>query len=260
MPAPVHLVAPPDGSGRLFVVDQTGVIRIISTQGRLLPQPFLDVRSRLVGLNSSYDEHGLLGLAFHPQYAHNGRFFVYYSTPLRNGAPAGYNHIDRVAEYRVAAQDPDSADPASERTILEVDHPDATHNGGTLAVGPDGYLYISLGDGGGPADVRSNAQDVSSLLGKILRIDVDHGSPYSIPPDNPFASGPGHPEIFAYGLRNPYRFAFDAGGSHQLYVEDAGENLWEEVDIVVKGGNYGWPIREAAMSRGVSLESLYPMT
>ena len=244
--APVQLVAPPDGSGRLFVVDQTGVIRIITAQGQLLPQPFLDVRSRMVGLNTGYDERGLLGLAFHPQYAQNGRFFVYYNIPLRGGAPAGYNHTDRVAEYKVSAQDANSADPASERVILEVDHPDATHNGGGLAFGLDGYLYITLGDGGGPGEVRSNAQDTSSLLGKILRIDVDHGDPYGIPPDNPFAGGPGRPEVYAYGLRNPYRLAFDSGGDHSMYVEDAGESLWEEVDIVVKGGNYGWPIREGA--------------
>jgi len=171
---------------------------------------------------------------------------VYYNVPLRSGAPSGWDHMDRVAEFKVSAQDPNKADPNSERVILEVNHPNPTHNGGGITFGPDGYLYIALGDGGGPGVVRSTAQDTSTLLGKILRIDIDTGNPYGVPPDNPFVNGQQRPEIYAYGFRNPYRIAFDAGGDHSLYVEDAGEDLWEEVDIVVKGGNYGWPVREGA--------------
>ena len=241
---PVALVAVPDGSRRLFVVDQIGLIRIIDAGGTLLPEPFLDLRDRMVGLNAGYDERGLLGLALDPHYALNGRFYVYYSAPSRQ---TGIDHIDRIARYNVSTQDPNRGDPNSEQVILEADHPGATHNGGSLAFGPDGYLYISLGDGGGPGFISSNAQDLSTLLGKILRIDVGQGSPYSIPSDNPFMGEGQRHEIYAIGFRNPYRMAFDAGGgadSHSLYVEDAGEDLWEEVDVVIKGGNYGWPIRE----------------
>jgi glucose/arabinose dehydrogenase len=260
--APVALVEPPDGSGRLFVVDQVGLIRVIAADGSLRAAPFLDLRSRIVPLMPDFDERGLLGLAFHPHYAANGRFFVYYSAPLRPGAPAGFDHTSRISEFRVSAADPNRADPASERIILEVDKPQFNHNGGTVLFGPDGDLYISLGDGGGADDVGlghvedwyaanagGNGQDIQqNLLGNILRIDVDAGVPYSIPPDNPFAATPGCSdgcdEIFAYGLRNPYRMSFDMGGSHQLFVGDAGQELWEEVSIVTRGGNYGWNVKE----------------
>ena len=259
--APVALVEPPDGSGRLFVVDQVGLIRVIDADGSLRPAPFLDLRSRIVPLMSAFDERGLLGLAFHPNYASNGRFFVYYSAPLRPGAPAGFDHTSHISEFRVSA-DPNRADPASERIILQVDEPQFNHNGGTVLFGPDGDLYISLGDGGGADDVGlghvedwyaanagGNGQDIQqNLLGNILRVDVDAASPYSIPPDNPFTATPGCSdgcdEIFAYGLRNPYRMSFDMGGSHQLFVGDAGQELWEEVSIVTRGGNYGWNVKE----------------
>jgi glucose/arabinose dehydrogenase len=259
--APVTLVAPPDGSGRLFVVDQVGLIRVIDADGTLRPEPFLDIRSRIVPLMPSFDERGLLGLAFHPSYSTNGRFFVYYSAPLRAGAPAGFDHTSHIAEFLVSA-DPDRADPASERILLQVDEPQFNHNGGTLLFGPDGFLYISLGDGGGADDVGlghvedwyeanagGNGQDIQqNLLGGILRIDVDSGVPYGIPPDNPFTATPGCSdgcdETFAYGFRNPYRMSFDLGGSHQLFVGDAGQELWEEVSIVILGGNYGWNVKE----------------
>ena len=255
---PVALVHSNDGSGRLFVVDQIGVIRIIDRNGAVLPQPFLDVRARMVPLNPVYDERGLLGLAFHPEYRHNGRFFVYYSAPLRAGAPAGYNHTSRIAEYHVSA-DPNRADPASERTVLEVDKPQSNHNGGTIAFGPkDDYLYISIGDGGRANDVGlghvedwyatnagGNGQDVThNLLGNILRIDVDGARPYAIPRDNPFVGKPGLDEIYAYGFRNPWRFSFDMKHEHALIAGDAGQNRWEEVDLVRKGGNYGWNVKE----------------
>jgi glucose/arabinose dehydrogenase len=259
--APVTLVAPPDGSGRLFVVDQVGMIRVIDAEGTLRPQPFLDLRSRMVPLMPSFDERGLLGLAFHRSYSTNGRFFVYYSAPLRPGAPAGFDHTSHISEFSVSA-DPNQADLASERILLQVDEPQFNHNGGTLLFGPDGFLYISLGDGGGADDVGlghvedwyeanagGNGQDIQqNLLGGILRIDVDSGVPYGIPPDNPFTATPGCSdgcdETFAYGFRNPYRMSFDMGGSHDLFVGDAGQELWEEVSVVTRGGNYGWNVKE----------------
>jgi glucose/arabinose dehydrogenase len=257
---PVALVHANDRSGRLFVVDQTGLIRIVDRTGAVLPQPFLDVRSKMVTLNPGYDERGLLGLAFHPDYRKNGRFFVYYSAPLRAGAPAGFNHTSTIAEYRVSGN-PNLADPSSERIILQIDKPQSNHNGGTIAFGPkDDYLYISIGDGGGANDVGlghvedwyaanagGNGQDVTqNLLGNILRIDVDGARPYGIPRDNPFVGKPGLDEIYAYGFRNPWRFSFDTKEDHSLIAGDAGQNRWEEVDLVRKGGNYGWNVKEGA--------------
>lgn len=259
--SPVALIPVPDGTGRLFVVDQIGLLRILMPDGTVLADPFLDVRDKMVALNPGFDERGLLGLAFHPDYATNGRFFVYYSAPLRDGAPAGFNHTSHISEFM--AVDANMADPDSERILLQVDEPQFNHNAGTLAFGPaDGYLYISLGDGGGANDNQlghvedwyadnggGNGQDITeNLLGSILRIDVDSGDPYGIPADNPFTDvagcSDGCDEIFAYGFRNPYRFSFDMGGSHALLVGDAGQVLWEEVSLVEKGGNYGWNVKE----------------
>ncbi|MCL4534194.1 MAG: PQQ-dependent sugar dehydrogenase [Bacteroidetes bacterium] len=250
--APVALVSPQDGTGRLFIVDQTGVIRVLMPDGELLEQAFLDLRQRMVRLNPLYDERGLLGLAFHPGFKDNGRFFVYYSAPLRAGGPRNWNHTSHVSEFRVSTDDTNVADARSERTVMQIDEPESNHNGGQITFGPDGYLYIPLGDGGAANDVglghgpRGNGQDKSVLLGKILRIDVDGGDPYGIPPDNPFVGTQARGEIYAYGLRNPFRIAFDAGGQHDLFAGDAGQNQWEEVDIIVKGGNYGWNIKEGA--------------
>jgi glucose/arabinose dehydrogenase len=258
MTSPVTLAEAPDGSGRLFIVDQAGTIRILTAGGTLLPEPFLDLRARMITLSASFDERGLLGLAFHPGFSVNERFFVYYSAPLRAGAPAGWNHTSHISEFRVSADDGNRADPGSERILLQVDEPQANHNAGTLAFGPDGFLYISLGDGGGGNDegpghvedwylpnAGGNGQDVTAnLLGSILRIDVDGGPPYGIPADNPFVGLPGLDEIFAYGFRNPYRMSFDMGGSRDLIVSDAGQALWEEVSVVVRGGNFGWNVKE----------------
>lgn len=255
--SPVTIVSAGDRSGRLFIVDQIGTIRIVTRRGVLLPTPFLDVRTKMVPLRPNFDERGLLGLAFHPQYRKNGRFFVFYNTPPRAGAPASYDNTVRIAEYRVSGN-ADIADPSSERVILEVDKPQFNHNGGTVAFGRDGYLYISIGDGGGADDVGpghvedwyaenggGNGQDVEqNLLGNILRIDIDHGAPYRIPRDNPFVGRRGLDEIWAYGLRNPYRFSFDQKDGHRLFVGDAGQRLWEEVSVVRRGGNYGWNVRE----------------
>jgi glucose/arabinose dehydrogenase len=259
--APVTMAEPPDGTKRLFIVDQVGLIRVLMPDGSLRDEPFLDLRARIVPQMASFDERGLLGLAFHPEYATNGRFFVYYSAPLRAGAPAGFDHTSNISEFR-ASGDPNRADPSSERIVLQADKPQFNHNGGTVLFGPDGFLYISLGDGGGADDVGlghvedwyaandgGNGQDVTqNLLGNILRIDVDSGHPYGIPSDNPFSAtagcADGCDEIFAYGLRNPYRLSFDVGGGHELFVGDAGQELWEEVSIVDKGGNYGWNVKE----------------
>ena len=255
--APVLLREAPDGSGRLFVVDQAGLIRVISPDGNLLARPFLDVRSRMVNLMAGFDERGLLGLAFHPQYAANGRFFVYYSAPLRAGAPGGFNHTAHVAEYTVSS-DGNVANSASERILLQVDEPQFNHNAGTLAFGPDGYLYVALGDGGGADDTGTghvsdwydgndggNGQDIeNNLLGSILRIDVDGADPYGIPSDNPFVGETGRDEIWAYGFRNPYRFSFDMV-TGDLIAGDVGQNRWEEIDLVQPGGNYGWNVKEA---------------
>jgi glucose/arabinose dehydrogenase len=256
--SPIQIVSADDRTRRLFIIDQAGLIRIVTRQGVLLPTPFLDVRAKLVPLMPGFDERGLLGLAFHPNYRKNGRFFVYYSAPLRPGAPAGYNHTARISEFRVSAADPNIADPVFERVILEVDKPQFNHNGGTLAFGRDGFLYISLGDGGGANDVGlghvedwyadnggGNGQDKeANLLGNILRIDIDRGTPYGIPRGNPFVGRPGLDEIWAYGLRNPYRMSFDTKDDHRLFVGDAGQGRWEEVSIVERGGNYGWNVKE----------------
>lgn len=254
--SPLGVVTVPDQSNRLFVFDQVGKIWIIGADGKKLTTPFLDVSSKLVSLDGGYDERGLLGLAFHPNYKSNGRFFVYYTLPPRPASPA-WNNLSRVAAYKVSA-DPNVADINSEQVILEMDDAQSNHNGGALAFGPDGYLYIAIGDGGGANDVGpghvpdwyatnagGNGQDIeANLFGDILRIDVNGASSYSIPADNPFVNKAGKDEIYAYGFRNPYRFSFDMGGTNQLFVGDAGQNLYEEVSIVTKGGNYGWNVKE----------------
>lgn len=248
--APVGLIPSEDSTGRLFIIDQIGLVKIINASGHVLQEPFLDLRSRMVALRPQYDERGLLGLAFHPNFTQNGRFFVYYSAPLRPGAPAKWDHTSTVSEFRVLQDDQNKANESSERILLQIDKPQFNHNAGQITFGPDGYLYIPLGDGGGANDEGighpppGNGQNTSTLLGKILRINVDNGTPYSIPPDNPFVGKDGLDEIFAYGFRNPFRIAFDAGGNHSLFVSDAGQNAWEEVDIVTKGENYGWNIKE----------------
>lgn len=249
--SPLGLMPAGDGSGRLFVFDQAGQIWILNAEGERLDEPFLDLSDRMVELREGYDERGLLGLAFHPEYADNGRFFVYYSAPLREGGPEEWNHTSHVSEFAVSDDNPDVANPDSERIVLQIDEPQGNHNGGQIAFGPDGYLYIPLGDGGAANDVAEghtpdigNAQDTSNLLGSILRIDVDREEPYAIPADNPFDGEQVLEEIFAYGFRNPYRISFDAGGDNALYVGDAGQNQWEEVSVVTAGGNYGWNIKE----------------
>ena len=248
--SPLAFVSPEDGTGRMFVVDQAGLIWVIDGEGRVLEEYFLDLRGEIVELNPGFDERGLLGLAFHPNFRQNGRFFVHYSAPLRVGAPEGWNHTAVIAEFGVREDDSNAADPASEEIILQINQPHFNHNGGHIIFGPDGYLYIPLGDGGGANDVGlghpdiGNGQDITTLLGSILRIDIDQGNPYTIPDDNPFVGEEGRDEIFAYGLRNPYRSSFDAMEDNEFFVADVGQALWEEVNIVTNGGNYGWNIKE----------------
>jgi glucose/arabinose dehydrogenase len=251
-PSPVALISPDDGSHRLFVVDQTGLIWILRGD-KQLAAPFLDLRSRVVKLNSFYDERGLLGLAFHPDFKKNGHFYVSYSAPLRAGlSPDEWDHTTYISEFTVSADDPNRADPDSERVLLSMDKPGYNYEAGHIAFGPDGYLYIATGDSVRDPATESGkyAQDTASLLGKILRIDVngvsDTGQNYVIPADNPFVSGAGLPEIYAYGFRNPYRFSFDEPDpdKSRLFVADVGQAMMEEVDLVEAGGNYGWPVRE----------------
>ncbi len=254
--SPVTVVEAPDDSHRLFIVDQSGKIWIINADGTKVPDPFIDVSSELVPLTPDYDERGLLGLAFHPDYKTNGKFYLFYTAPPNAGGPDPthkWDNLTRVSEFTVSS-DANHADLSTEKHVFEANHPEFNHNGGTIAFGPDGYLYISIGDGGnaddiGPGHVAGgNGQDIEqNLLGNILRIDVNttgNGKNYGIPADNPFVSGPGLPEIYAYGFRNPYRFSFDLGGDHNLYAGDAGQSLYEEIDKVDKGGDYGWNIKE----------------
>ena len=250
--SPVGLAAINDGSGRLVILDQVGTALIIDADGNLQAGPFLDLRDRVVTLMPDFDERGLLGLAFHPDYAANGRFFVFYTAPKGADAPEGFDSQIRISEFRVSSEDPDRADADSERILLTIDKPQFNHNGGELAFGPDGYLYIMVGDGGGGNDVGDghtpglgNGQDKTTLLGKILRINVDAGDPYGVPADNPFVEeGAARPEIWALGLRNPWRASFDQGGTRRLFVGDAGQDLIEEVDVITRGGNFGWNIKE----------------
>jgi glucose/arabinose dehydrogenase len=228
---PLYLTSP-RGDARLFVVEQAGRIRIIKN-GQLLPTPFLDITSRV----STGGERGLLSVAFHPSYATNGFFYVNF-TDLQGNT--------RVERFTVSGA-PDVANSASSKLILTVVQPFVNHNGGLNVFGPDGMLYIGLGDGGSSGDPQRNGQNLNALLGKILRIDVDSGDPYAIPATNPFVTRAGaRGEIWAYGLRNPWRFAFDALGG-LLYVADVGQERFEEVSVVVStrgGANYGWNIME----------------
>ncbi len=238
MRRPVDLVHAGDGSGRLFVLEQAGVIQIIKDQ-QVLPQSFLDIRDRV---GSGGNEQGLLGIAFHPKFAENGYFFLDYTDY------SGNTVISRFTTPPGDTSDHPVADPSSEVVLLRVDQPYANHNGGQLVFGPDGYLWIGLGDGGNQGDPNGNGQNPSALLGKILRIDVDGGSPYAIPVDNPYASGGGSPEVWAIGLRNPWRFSFDRA-TGDLYIADVGQGKWEEIDYFASGtkstpANFGWNIRE----------------
>lgn len=233
--SPVFLTHAGDDSGRMFVVEKTGTIAILR-DGARAPAPFLDIADLIT---SSGSEQGLLGLAFHPGYAQNGRFFVYYTA---------VNGDNTLARYQVSSN-PDVADPASGQVLFAQPDFAPNHNGGMLAFGPDGYLYVGLGDGGGGGDPQANGQNRSALLGKLLRLDVGGDEPYTIPPDNPWPNGEeqARPEVWAYGLRNPWRFSFDRA-TGDLYIGDVGQNAYEEIDFQPAGSgggqNYGWNTRE----------------
>ena len=227
---PVTVAAPP-ADPRIFIVEQPGRIRVVK-DGVLLPTPFLSIETNDLG-----NEQGLLGLAFHPQYAKNGRFFVHYIRPDGNDI--------RIAEYTATP----GSDVASttERVLLDVPHPSAdNHNGGTLVFGTDGFLYISLGDGGAADDYYENGQNTASHKAKVLRVDVDRGDPYEVPASNPWAGGGGVPEMYAWGLRNPWKIAIDPANG-DLWIGDVGQGWYEEVDVVRAGGagaNFGWSVFE----------------
>ncbi len=225
--SPVDIQFPDDGSGRMFIVEQAGRIRV-AENGQLNETPFLNINNEV---GSAGNEQGLLGLAFHPNFKDNPYFYVNYTD--NNG-----NTV--IARFQANGN---TADPNSEKILLQVDQPFANHNGGEITFGPDGYLYIGLGDGGSQGDPNGNGQNTDVLLGKILRLDVDHGEPYTIPNDNPFINGGGRPEVWAYGFRNPWRFSFDKL-NNDLYIADVGQNTWEEIDHVPAGQggglNFGW--------------------
>ena len=258
--SPVRLTSPPNDPRR-FIVDRAGTISILGEDGQMLTEPFLDLSDRLVELQPEFDERGLLGLAFHPNFAENGRFYVYYSAPLREAAPDDWNHTAHISEFKVnlpagAAEGTElssvnQADPGTERILLEVDQPQFNHNAGDLAFGTDGLLFIALGDGGAADDVAlghppmGHGQDITSMLGNILRIDVDRGWPgYAVPQDNPFVGTQGVAEAYAWGWRNPWRMSFDREGNGDLFIATNGQNLWEAVYLVDEPGNYGWNILE----------------
>ena len=251
--SPLYLTSPPGDLSRLFVVEQTGGIRLIK-DGSLLPTPFLDLSGRI----SAGGEQGLLGLAFYPDYATSGRFVVHYTDP------AGDTHL---SIFHVSA-DPDVADPASELVILTADQPYANHNGGQVLFGPDGFLYLGLGDGGAANDPEGRGQNLSDLLGSILRVDVQSGTSYTVPGDNPFVGQAGvQPEVWSYGLRNPWRFTFDRANGRSLHRGCRPGASYEEVDVAPgganpgKGINYGWNIMEGCplpSRRPVRSDRAYP--
>ncbi len=253
---PVNVVSARDGSGRLFVVERSGAVRIVTQDGQVMAEPFLDISDLVL---DAFLEQGLYDIEFHPDFANNGRFFVHFAELLRNGD-------SMIVEYQLSADNPDQADPDSARVIMQIDQPWANHNGGELAFGPDGYLYIGSGDGGWEGDPLRAGQDLTTLLGKLLRIDVDNedGRPYAIPEDNPFAPAAepqlvqlfgvpeiefanilpeARPEIWAFGLRNPWKFQFDSQ-TGDLYLPDVGQNHSEEINFQPAdspgGENYGW--------------------
>ncbi|MBK7451948.1 MAG: PQQ-dependent sugar dehydrogenase [Anaerolineales bacterium] len=225
---PVDLQSAFDGSGRLFIIEKYGVIRIFK-DGQLMPQPFLNIEDRV---DDGSNEMGLLGLAFHPDYEQNGYFYVNYT---------GDGGNTRISRFQAVG---DSADPNSEQVLMVVDQPFPNHNGGAVVFGPDGYLYLGLGDGGAAGDPFKNGQNTGVLLGKILRIDVNNGVPYAVPADSPFGN-----EVWAYGLRNPWRMSFDRD-TGDLWIGDVGQNKYEEIDYLpagsAGGANFGWSIMEAS--------------
>jgi glucose/arabinose dehydrogenase len=283
--APVFLVSPPDGSARRFVGEQMGVVYVLTADGKQLETPFIDLRDQMVSLLQAFDERGLLALAFHPEFASNGLFYVNYSARRRAASPyrGKTAYTWRLSEFKVSAADPNRAERATERVLLELDWVNRKHNGGGLAFGPDGYLYVGVGDGGGVHGVPDvyvaprgdsadpgrhaeeipedpfklpqrfhkydrYAQDTSLLNGKILRLDVDRGHPgYAIPRTNLFFfNDAASTEIYAWGFRNPFRLSFDRIGNGDMFVSGVAESFWETIYLVDRPGNYGWATREGS--------------
>jgi glucose/arabinose dehydrogenase len=238
---PVAITHAGDRTNRLFIVSEYGQILVVpNDQGVTEAKTFLDIESK-VDYEDKENEEGLLGLAFHPQYQQNGEFFVHYTAK----EPP---HMAVISRFKVSKDDPNRADPKSEEVLLKYQHPYWNHKGGNLLFGPDGYLYIVFGDGGFRNDPHGNGQNLKTLLGKILRIDVNKkgaGKPYAIPADNPFVGrSDAEPEIFSLGLRNVWGLSFDPQ-TKLLWAADVGQNIWEEINIITKGGNYGWNVRES---------------
>jgi glucose/arabinose dehydrogenase len=250
---PLLLTSPP-GDDRRFIIEQNGKIKVLQPDGKM--SQFLNITGQILPLMPAFDERGLLGLAFHPDFKNNGLFYISYSVTLQGTEDFGnsvfFNHRNVIAERRVSKSDPNKADPGYSRVISVIDWPQFNPNGHWLGFGPDGMLYVSTGDGGyaddyglGHNPVTGNGQDLTSKLGKILRIDVNSDEGYGIPQDNPFVGNDDAlDEIWAYGFRNPWRCSFDMGGDRNLICADVGQNSFEEVDVVEKGGNYGWRVKE----------------
>lgn len=246
---PVDLRTAPDG--RIYFLEQPGRVRVMEN-GELRDEPFLDITGSVIDLDDEFDERGLLGIAFHPDYEENGRFFVYYSSEMREDADLStrmhFNHTAYLSEFKRG--DDGNADPDSETKLMTIDQPAFNHNGGQVLFGPDGYLYLSLGDGGTANDMAPGApehgygQERDTWLGKILRIDVSEEGKYSVPDDNPFVDDEAYrPEIYALGFRNTWRMSFDEE-TGKLYGADLGQDAFESVNIIQKGGNHGWRILE----------------
>lgn len=264
--APTVLI--PYNKNQMLLGEQIGKLSLVAKNGKL--KPLGDIKPLLCAVKSGFDERGLIGVALHPQFQKNKKLYIYYSAPIREGAPKYWDHTSHVSEFKV---NKNKLDLKSERVLLKIDQPYFNHDGGRIAFGPDGKLYIASGDGGHKNDTnkgavrdrktkkitipafeargpRGNGQDLGTLLGKILRIDVDsksNGNEYGIPKDNPFVGQKGaKPEIWAYGIRNPWSLTFDRGGKKELFVGDVGQSRWEEVNVITKGGNYGWNLREGS--------------
>jgi glucose/arabinose dehydrogenase len=246
----------PPGDDRKFIVEQPGTVKILGADGKLMAEDFLNIKHKLGrALKWEFDERGLLDIAFPPNFKQTGKFYIAYTMQLRGDAGLGeqlwYSHTNVVAEMRVSKDNPNKADPFYERIVHYIDWPQFNHNGHWIDFGPDGMLYIATGDGGYANDwgighhvTLGNGQDPASKMGKMLRIDVN-GDPYTVPRDNPFVGNPNYaPEIWALGLRNPWRCSFDMGGTRELFCGDVGQNSYEEISIISKGANYGWRAKE----------------
>ena len=229
---PVDIANAGDGSNRLFVIEQRGTVQEFRPDDNQ-PRTWFDINDRVVNPGGMGDERGLLSMDFHPDFANNGKFYVHYNDSSGDTT---------ISEFTAGD---DGGDASTERVLLNIDQPASNHNGGSVQFGPDGYLYIGLGDGGAADDAYGNGQNPNTLLAKILRIDVDNGSPYDIPSDNPFLADEVVDEAYMWGMRNPWKFSFDRG-TGQLWVADVGQNQTEEIDVGLAGANYGWPNKEGS--------------